>query len=112
MSAPILKSAVARDLKTRQEAEDRQARRLQAQTQSKDEILLAAEEVRDLLNDLLVLDEAAKAKGVIVAPSEVVRDTLVQAQLAEAQLAEAVAATRQGDQKGQSSSLTLPLPSG
>lgn len=85
----------------RQEAEERQARRLQAQTQSKDEILLAAEEVCDLLNDLLGLDEGAKAKGVIVAPSEVVRDTLVQAQLAEAQLAEAIAAARQGDQKGE-----------
>ena len=63
--------------------------------------MLAAEGVRDVLDDLLTLDEAAKAKGVIVAQSELLRDTLVQAQLAEAQIAEAVAATRQGDQKGE-----------
>lgn len=91
---------MARDLKSRQEAEDRQQRRREQQAQSKDEILAAAEEVRVLLGDMLGLDERAKDKGVIVQPSEVVRDALVQAQLAEAQLAEAVAATRQGDQKG------------
>lgn len=49
---------------------------------------------------MLKLDEEAKRKGVIVAPSEIVRDTLVSAQLADAQLAEAVAASRHGTQKG------------
>ncbi|ORY87461.1 hypothetical protein BCR35DRAFT_317717 [Leucosporidium creatinivorum] len=99
IAAPILKSAVARDLKSRQEAQDRHARQIAAQNQSKDEILAAAEEVKEVLGDMLKLDEGAKEMGVIVQPSEVVRDALVQAQLAEAQLAEAVAATRQGDQK-------------
>ncbi|KAK4057235.1 hypothetical protein OIO90_001730 [Microbotryomycetes sp. JL221] len=105
VAAPILKSTVARDLQSQQEAQARRERRLELQRQNKDAILVAAEEVRDVLNDMLKLDEQAKAQGVIVAPSEVVRDALVQAQLAEAQLAEAVAATRQSDQKERAVSL-------
>ncbi|KAM0789324.1 hypothetical protein ACM66B_000160 [Microbotryomycetes sp. NB124-2] len=105
VAAPILNSTVARDLQTQQEAQVRRERRLELQRQNKIEILVAAEEVRDVLNDMLKLDEQAKARGVIVAPSEVVRDALVQAQLAEAQLAEAIAATRQGDQKAKAQSL-------
>ncbi|KAK4048240.1 hypothetical protein OIV83_004945 [Microbotryomycetes sp. JL201] len=105
VAAPILNSVVARDLQTQQEAQIRRERRLELQKRNKDEILVAAEEVRDVLNDMLRLDEQAKAQGVIVAPSEVVRDALVQAQLAEAQLAEAIAATRQGDQKAKALSL-------
>lgn len=100
IAAPILKSVVARDLRTRQEQEDRKAIRDAAASRSKDEILTAAEECREVLSDILVSDEAAAARGVLVAPSEVVKDLLVQAQLAEAQLAEAVAATRAGEQKG------------
>lgn len=100
VAAPIFKSAVARDLKTRQDAEERQQRRREAQSQSKDEMVLAAEEVRALLDEMLQLDEKAKAQGILVAPSEVVRDSLVQAQLAEAQLAEAIAATTRRDPSG------------
>lgn len=100
IAAPILKSVVARDLKELQIAQERQARRREQQNKNKDAILSAAEEIRDVLRDILALDEEAKRNGVIVAPSEIVRDTLVSAQLADAQLAEAVAATRHGAQKG------------
>ncbi|KAI5474358.1 leucine-rich repeat containing protein 68 [Pseudohyphozyma bogoriensis] len=93
IAAPILQSAVARDLKTRQDAEDRRTRRQAAASKSQQEILTAAEECRTVLTELLVTDEEAAAKGVIVQPSEVMRDLLVQAQLAEAQLAEAILAT-------------------
>ncbi|KDE03683.1 hypothetical protein MVLG_05872 [Microbotryum lychnidis-dioicae p1A1 Lamole] len=99
IAAPILKSAVARDLKERQEAQQRQERRREMQARSKDEIVQAAEGVRDVLADMLAVDEELARTGVIVQPAEVVRDSLVQAQLAEAQLAEAIAATRPGDQK-------------
>jgi protein phosphatase 1 regulatory subunit 37 len=101
IAAPIHKSVVARDLKNRQEQEEQRARQSAAAVRSKDEILTAAEECREVLESLLKEDETAAGQGIIVAPSEVVRDLLVQAQLAEAQLAEAVAATRPGDQKSE-----------
>jgi protein phosphatase 1 regulatory subunit 37 len=77
IAAPILKSVVARDLKTRQENEDRERRNAESASKSKDDILLAADECRVVLGDLLAFDVAAKERGVIVAPSEVVRDLLV-----------------------------------
>ena len=108
IAAPILTSAVARDLKSRQEKEERQLRVAAADSQSKDEIISAAEQCRTVLGEILEDEEAAASKGVIVSPSEVVRDLLVQAQLAEAQLAEAVAATGSGEQKSESPSLSYP----
>ncbi|KAL8292378.1 hypothetical protein RQP46_001844 [Phenoliferia psychrophenolica] len=92
IAAPILKSVVARDLKTRQENEDRERRNAASASQSKDDILLAADECRIVLGELLAFDIKAKAQGVIVAPSEVVKDLLINCQLAEAQLAETVLA--------------------
>jgi hypothetical protein len=92
---------VARDLRELRDAQERQVRRRAQQNENKDAIMTAAEGIRDVLRDLLALDEEAKRRGVIVAASEVVRETLVSAQLADAQLAEAVAATRHGAQKGQ-----------
>ncbi|KAK4703652.1 protein phosphatase 1 regulatory subunit 37, partial [Phenoliferia sp. Uapishka_3] len=99
IAAPILKSVVARDLKTRQENEERMKRNAESASKSKDDIILAAEECRIVLSDLLSFDVAAKAQGVIVAPSEVVRDLLSQAQLAEAQLSETVLASTPGERK-------------
>lgn len=99
ITAPILKSVVARDLKLRQDQEERRARTQAAAARSKDEILVAAEECLIVLDECLKSDEEAAKKGIIVAPGEVVRDLLVQAQLAEAQLAETVLASRAGEQK-------------
>ncbi|KAM0745905.1 RNI-like protein [Meredithblackwellia eburnea MCA 4105] len=105
IAAPILKSAVARDLKNRQDQEERVRQKELTASKTKDEIVTAAEECHVVLSDLLAFDVAAKAQGVIVAPSEVVKDLLVQAQLAEAQVAEAVAATAPGPKKDRASAI-------
>lgn len=100
-----MKSVVARDLKTRQDQEERRARQNAAASRTKDEIFNASEECLTVLKECLAIDEAASSKGVIVSASEVVRDLLVQCELASAQLAE-ILAVRSGDQK---SKLTTAL---
>lgn len=102
VAQPIRKSALASTLEERQRAEERREQRRQETLRSQQDILAAAAETRDVVRELLSVDEAASAKGVIVRPSEVVRDALVQLQLAEAQLAEAAPTTRQGEERGQS----------
>ncbi|GAA5942946.1 hypothetical protein JCM1841_003610 [Sporobolomyces salmonicolor] len=99
IARPIQKSALAVNLEARQLAEERQERRREERSRTQKDILAAAAEARDVVSELLSVDQAAVARGVIVAPSEVVRDALVQLQLAEAQLAEAFTATRTPDQR-------------
>lgn len=108
ITAPILKSVVARDLKTRQDQEERRARQNAAASRTKDEIFNASEECLTVLKECLAIDEAASQRGVIVSASEVVRDLLVQAELASAQLAE-ILAIRSGDQKSKSSNPICPI---
>lgn len=98
ISNPILKSVVATKLKSRQESEQRHL----ARTMRKDEIILAAEECRVVLEEMMEADEESRRAGRTIVLGEVVRDLLVQAQLAEAQLAEAVAATRSVSESGPS----------
>lgn len=111
VAQPIRKSALASTLEERQRAEERRERRLQETLRSQQDILAAAAETGDVVRELLSVDEAASAKGVIVRPSEVVRDALVQLQLAEAQLAEAAPTTRQGEEREQAEALLSELGS-
>ncbi|GAA6058925.1 hypothetical protein JCM10212_002877 [Sporobolomyces blumeae] len=111
IAQPIMKSALAVNLEERQKADElesqkRKERRVQGKT-----IFAAAEETRDVVKELLAVDQQAASKGVIVAPSEVVRDALVQLQLAEAQLAEAFTATRQGETRERAELLLTELAS-
>ena len=78
----------------------------------KDEIILAAEECRAVLEEMMGADEEVLRGGGKVVLGEVVRDLLVQCQLAEAQLAEAVAATRSGSEQGSFILRSLPLEAG
>lgn len=108
LSKPILKSVVATKLKCLQESEQRHRSSL-ARSMKKDEIILAAEECRTVLVEMMEADEELRRNGGVVVQGEVVRDLLVQCQLAEAQLAEAVAATRSVDEQGQSSHFSVRL---
>ncbi|GAA5917738.1 hypothetical protein JCM5296_000954, partial [Sporobolomyces johnsonii] len=111
IAQPIKKSALAVNLEARQLAEERQERRREERSRTQKDILAAAAETRDVVSELLSVDQAAAARGVIVAPSEVVRDALVQLQLAEAQLAEAFTATRTPDQRERAELLLTELSS-
>lgn len=102
VAQPIRKSALASSLEARQAAEERQERRRQAALRTQKDIFAAAAETRDVVAELLAVDQQAAAKGIIVAPSEVVRDALLQVQLCEAQLAEAFTGARQGEERGSS----------
>jgi len=96
----IRKSILAVNLEERQKAEELEERKKKELKEEGRNMFAAAEETRDVVKELLEVDQKAASKGIIVAASEVVRDSLVQLQLAEAQLAEAFTATRQGEQRG------------
>ena len=100
IAQPIMKSALVLNLEERQKAEELESQKRKDMTEQGRTMFAAAEETRDVVRELLEVDRQAAQRGVIVAPSEVVRDALVQLQLAEAQLAEAFDATRQGEQRG------------
>ncbi|GAA6018758.1 hypothetical protein JCM11491_003437 [Sporobolomyces phaffii] len=105
------KSALAVSLEERQKAEELESTKQRAMRAEGRTMFAAAEETRDVVRSLLEVDQKAASQGVIVAPSEVVRDSLVQLQLAEAQLAEAFAATRQGEQRERAEMLLIELAS-
>lgn len=105
ISKPILKSVVAANLKSRQEQDSRSRLREATAVRNKDAIIVAAEECRFVLDEILTADEELKRHGVLVRVNDLVKDLIMQAQLAEAQLAEAVAATRSGSQKGELASV-------
>ncbi|GAA5885556.1 hypothetical protein JCM3774_002989 [Rhodotorula dairenensis] len=111
VAQPIRKSALASTLEERQRAEELRERRRQENLRSQQDIFAAAAETRDVVRELLSVDEAASAKGDMVTPSEVVRDALVQLQLAEAQLAEAAPTTRQGGERERAETLLSELAS-
>lgn len=94
------KSTLAVNLEERLRAEELEEQKKKERREEGKTMFAAAEETRDVVKELLEVDQKAAQRGVIVAPSEVVRDALVQLQLAEAQLAEAFNATRQGSQRG------------
>ncbi|GJN91076.1 hypothetical protein Rhopal_004091-T1 [Rhodotorula paludigena] len=89
VAQPIRKSALANNLEARRRAEERAERERQEALRAQKDIFAAAAETRDVVSEMLAVDQAAAAQGEEVAPSEVMRDALVQLQLAEAQLAEA-----------------------
>ncbi|BGP00107.1 Phosducin domain-containing protein [Rhodotorula toruloides] len=111
VAQPIRKSALASSLEARQAAEERQERRRQAALRTQKDIFAAAAETRDVVAELLAVDQQAAAKGIIVAPSEVVRDALLQVQLCEAQLAEAFTGARQGEERERAELLITELSS-
>ncbi|BGO92036.1 hypothetical protein NBRC10512_001011 [Rhodotorula toruloides] len=111
VAQPIRKSALASSLEARQAAEERQERRRQAALRTQKDIFAAAAETRDVVAELLAVDQQAAAKGIIVAPSEVVRDALLQVQLCEAQLAEAFTGARQGEERERAELLLTELSS-
>ncbi|GAA5987902.1 hypothetical protein JCM10908_007265 [Rhodotorula pacifica] len=111
VAQPIRKSALASTLEERQRAEQRREQRRQENLRSQQDIFAAAAETRDVVRELLSVDEGVAAKGVLVRPSEVVRDALVQLQLAEAQLAEAAPTARQGEERDRAEALLSELAS-
>lgn len=102
VAQPIRKSALATELEEQQRAQEQRQRRRQDVLRSQQDILAAAAETRDVVRELLAVDEAAAAQGSNVRPSEVTRDALVQLQLAEAQLAEAAPSSGTGAERGES----------
>ncbi len=96
VSNSILTSKVATNLRRDTEERERQRLRAVEASRSNDEILLAAEACKTILKDMISIDEANARGGVVVQPSELIAELLLQAQLAEAQLAEAVAASSHG----------------
>ncbi|BGP40717.1 hypothetical protein JCM10449v2_004679 [Rhodotorula kratochvilovae] len=107
VAQPIRKSALASNLEARQQAEERRARRRADALRAQGDIFAAAAETRDVVSQLLAVDQAAGART----PSGVVRDALVQLQLAEAQLAEAFSGARQEEQREQAEVLLSELAS-
>ncbi|GAA5913008.1 uncharacterized protein JCM6883_000487 [Sporobolomyces salmoneus] len=105
------KSALAANLEERQKAEELEQQKKKEMREEGRTMFAAAEETRDVVKELLEVDQKAAQRGVIIAASEVVRDALVQLQLAEAQLAEAFAATRQGQQRERAEMLLMELAS-
>ncbi|GAA5984226.1 hypothetical protein JCM5350_002871 [Sporobolomyces pararoseus] len=105
------KSTLAANLEERQKAEELELQKKKEMKEQGRTMFAAAEETRDVVKELLEVDQKAALKGVIVGPSEVVRDALVQLQLAEAQLAEAFTATRQGEQRERAEMLLTELAS-
>lgn len=101
VAQPIRKSALANELEEQQRAEERRRRKRQETLRSQQDIVAAAAETRDVVRELLMVDEAAVAQGETVRASEIVRDALVQLQLAEAQLAEAAPATGKGEERSE-----------
>jgi hypothetical protein len=90
---------VARDLKTHEEATNRVVRQQPApeppsavfQGRAIAEIVSAAQECRDVLDDLLQADQVAAAQsGKALEASELVRDIVDQARAAQVQLGEAL----------------------
>ncbi|BGP25240.1 leucine-rich repeat containing protein 68 [Rhodotorula toruloides] len=111
VAQPIRNSALASSLEARHAAEERQERRRQAALRTQKDIFAAAAETRDVVAELLAVDQQAAAKGIIVAPSEVVRDALLQVQLCDAQLAEAFTGARQGEERERAEVLLTELSS-
>lgn len=107
IAQPIMRSALVLNLEERQKAEELESQKRKDMSEQGRTMFAAAEETRDVVRELLEVDRQAAQRGVIVAPSELVRDALVQLQLAEAQLAEAFDATRQGEQRGSQALLSL-----
>ncbi|GAA5879576.1 hypothetical protein JCM16303_003257 [Sporobolomyces ruberrimus] len=107
----IKKSSLAYNLEERQKAEELELQKEKDFKEQGRTMFAAAEETRDVVKELLEVDQKAAQQGVIVAASEVVRDSLVQLQLAEAQLAEAFTATRQGPQRERAEILLIELAS-
>ncbi|GAA5981633.1 hypothetical protein JCM11641_003924 [Rhodosporidiobolus odoratus] len=111
IAQPIRKSALASNLEAQRQAEQQRRQRREEEQQQQVDIFAAAAGTRDVVVELLGVDQQAAAKGILVAPSEVVRDALVQLQLAEAQLAEAFNGTRQGGQRDRAEILLTELAS-
>ncbi|BGP16808.1 hypothetical protein JCM10213_004656 [Rhodosporidiobolus nylandii] len=111
IAQPIRKSALASNLEAqqRQAAERQKAREEAKQTQV--DIFAAAAGTRDVVAELLGEDQKAASQGVIVKPSEVVKDALVQLQLAEAQLSEAFGSFRREEQRERAEILLTELAS-
>jgi len=107
VAQPIRKSALASNLEARQQAEQRRAQRRDDALRAQGDIFAAAAETRDVVSQLLAVEQAAGAREA----SEVVRDALVQLQLAEAQLAEAFSGARQADQRERAEVLLTELAS-
>ncbi|GAA5916140.1 hypothetical protein JCM8208_002221 [Rhodotorula glutinis] len=107
VAQPIRKSALASNLEARQQAEQRRAKRRDDALRAQGDIFAAAAETRDVVSQLLAVEQAAGARE----PSEVVRDALVQLQLAEAQLAEAFSGARQVEQRERAEVLLTELAS-
>lgn len=102
ISKPILTSVVAAALSKQRQHEDRQSRAAAESLHSREDIIAAAAACQAVLEDMLQRDEALTAQGIVVSPSEVMRDLLVQGQLAEAQLAEARRVFNPGAQRRES----------
>lgn len=111
IAQPIRKSALASNLEAQQRhLESERQRRLRASERtSQGDIFAAAEETKEVVAELLGVDQAAAARGVLVRPSGLVRDALVQLQLAEAQLAEAAGGRSSVEEEGAFLSLSLPF---
>ncbi|GAA5929164.1 uncharacterized protein JCM15063_004071 [Sporobolomyces koalae] len=111
IAQPIKKSTLAVNLEERKKAEELELQKKNEIKERGRTMFAAAEETRDVVREMLEVDRKAAQQGVIVAASEVVRDSLVQLQLAEAQLAEAFNATRQGEQRERAEKLLIELAS-
>ncbi|GAA6008783.1 hypothetical protein JCM10207_001723 [Rhodosporidiobolus poonsookiae] len=111
IAQPIRKSALASNLEAVQMAKERRRQEREEASRAQVDIFAAAAETRDVVGELLAVDQQAAADGKTVKPSEVVRDALVQLQLAEAQLAEAFSGARQGEQRERGEILLTELSS-
>ncbi|GAA5914654.1 hypothetical protein JCM6882_003592 [Rhodosporidiobolus microsporus] len=111
IAQPIRKSALASNLEAQQKAIEERQRRREHESRTQLDIFAAAAETRDVVAELLAVDQDAAAKGESVAASEVIRDALMQVQLCEAQLSEAVTGARQGEQRERAETLLVELAS-
>ncbi|GAA5851687.1 hypothetical protein JCM8547_001173 [Rhodosporidiobolus lusitaniae] len=111
IAAPIRKSALASNLEAQQQRTAVARRWAEEASRAQGDIFAAAKETRDVVAELLAVDQEASKKGVVVRPSELVRDALVQLSLAEAQLAEAHVETRGGEERERAEILLTELSS-
>lgn len=109
IAAPMLKSAVARELNTRQEMESERAARIQQKEEGWKAVLEAAEETHQVLFEVVKEDEAKRTPDGKVACGELAKELLDQAKANQFQVAETMREMHIGQLKGALRRLVLGM---
>lgn len=100
VAAPMLKSAVARELNTRQEVEAVRAERQAKREEEWTVLLIAAEETHEVLFEVVKEDEAKKTPDGRVVCGDLAKELLDQAKAYQIQLTETMKGMKLGELRG------------